>query len=179
MCPDRNLLSSYFDGELDERFSSMIEAHLSECDSCRRILESFETLSSALHQEEIPDTEAGKQRIWSVLQGKFSSLYPAPVWRRRLLVPAPVMVAAAFLVIALGIGLFLSMTVRHQSGVFDTVTSTNFEQAQFVSIEDIIKYLDARGNGQALVFTLPREAKLQFVSEPTLMRAADYKRGID
>jgi len=179
MCPDKNLLSAYFDGELDERFASQIESHIATCDSCRQTLESYGDVSSLLHAADSPEGAVSRERTWQLLQSKFSSLYPAPVWRRRLVVPAPVLMAAAFLVIVLGVGLILSLSAEKESGVFDSITRTSIEGMQFVSFDQILEYLDARGNGSALVFTLPQDAKLQFFSEPTFVKASDYNRSRD
>lgn len=179
MCPDKNILSAYFDGELDDRFASMVEAHLEECDSCTEVLADFESVRSALREAEMPDFAASKRLTWSSLRNRFSSLYPQPVWKRRLLIPAPAAAAALFLVVGLGAGLLFSFFNRADSNIFDTVTHTRFENPQVVSFEQIIEYLDARGNGNALVFTLPQDTRLQLYSEPTLMKAADYRRGRD
>ncbi|MBN1686311.1 MAG: zf-HC2 domain-containing protein [Spirochaetales bacterium] len=179
MCPEKDILSAFFDGELDERFVSMIEAHLSECDSCREILAGFEDVRTVLHDAEIPDCAPSKRLAWSFLSDKFSSLYPRPVWKRRLLIPAPAMAAVLLLVLVLGAGLMVSIFNRRDDFGFDTVTRTHFENVQFASFEQIIEYLDARGNGGALIFTLPQDTRLQYLSEPTFIKAADYKRGRD
>lgn len=178
MCPDKSLLSAYFDKELDERFASQIEAHIATCDSCRKVLEGFESVSSVLRGADAPDVASSKTRTWSFLE-RFAQVYPVPIWKRRLQVPVPVMAAAALVVILLGVGLFLTMSTQRQGVMFDSVTRTHIESTQFVSFDKILDYLDERGSGSTFIFTLPQNTKLQFVSEPTLMKAADYKRGFD
>jgi anti-sigma factor RsiW len=179
MCPDKNLLSAYFDGELDERFASQIEAHIEECDSCRQVLYNFGEISSLLCNSYMPSGDPGSARTRDYLETRFSSLYPTPVWKRRLLVPAPVLAAVAVLFIVLGVGLLVSLSTGRENQVFDSVTRTRIEGVHFVTFDQILEYLDARGNGSAFIFTLPQHAKLQFHSEPTLMKASDFKRGRD
>jgi len=179
MCPDKNLLSAYFDGELDKPFSSQVEAHVAECDSCSRILEEFRALSEHLCQERLPEIQKTKQESWLHLQRRFSSLYPVPVWRRRFQIPAPVLAATAILVILLGVGLLFAVHTPRGSSTFDTVTETRFKVAEYATFEEIIRHLDARGDGQTFIFTLPQDTKVRYWSEPTLIRAADYKRGVD
>lgn len=178
MCPDKNLLSAYFDGELDDRFSLELEAHIVECDLCSRVLEGFQAVSEALVSEPHPETTESSQKTWELLRSRFSSLYPRPVWKRRLQIPAPVLAAVAALVILLGVGLLFSLNSSREYNAFDTVTAARYETAEYATFDEILNYLDARG-GQAFVFTLPQDTKVQFWSEPQLIRAADYERGVD
>ncbi len=179
MCPDKDLLSAYFDGELDEPFASKIESHIAECVACEHVLDTYNEVSEILRNAEEPDMALSLSRTREFLRGRFSSLRPAPVWKRRLLIPAPVLAAVATIVIGLGVGLGISLSKQSESQVFDSVTGTRIESVQFVSFDAILEYLDARGNGSAFIFTLPREAKFRFYSEPTLIKASDYKRGVD
>ena len=179
MCPEKSILSAYFDGELDDRFASVVEAHLQECDSCTEVLADFENVRSALHEAAMPSFAASKRLTWGFLRSKFSSLYPQPVWKRRLVIPAPAVAAVLFLIVGLGAGLLLSFPNRAESNVFDMVTHSHFENPQVVSFEQIIEYLDARGNGKVLVFTLPQDTRLRLHSEPALIKTADYRRSRD
>ncbi len=179
MCPDKSLLSAFFDREIDEPFNTELETHIAECDSCRRILDDFKTLRDNLCQETLPEALESKQETWQLLRTRFSRLYPIPVWRRRFQIPAPLFAALAFLIILLGAGLVFSMYAPRRSSAFDTVTGTQFKAGEYATFEAIIKYLDARGDGQTFVFTLPQDTKVQYWSEPKLIKAADYKRGVD
>jgi putative zinc finger protein len=178
MCPDKNLLSAYFDGELKPKFSLKLEAHIVECESCTRILEEFRALSTTLNSVPQPEALENKEATWQLLHTRFSSLYPTPVWKRRLQIPAPVIAAMAVLVILLGVGLLFSLNSSRGYDAFDTVTGARFETAEYATFDEILQHLDARG-GQTYVFTLPQDTKVQFWSEPQLIRAADYKRGVD
>lgn len=179
MCPDKNLLSAYFDGELDEPFASKIAAHIAECGTCEHIVDSYSKVSSILQQAEEPEMASSYGRTREFILDRFAGLQPSPVWKRRLLVPAPVLAAVAVIVIGLSVGLFISLSSQNETPVFDSVTRTRIEGVQFVSFDAILDYLDARGNGSAFIFTLPQDAKFQFFSEPTLIKASDYKRVVD
>jgi anti-sigma factor RsiW len=178
MCPDQNLLSAFFDGELDERFAAEVEAHVVECERCREVLKGFSDLSANLSGETLPGVENVKHAAWSHLRERFSSLDPVPVWRRRFQIPAPVFAGLALIIIALGVGLLFSINADRGSTAFDTVTEARITNSTFVTFEDIIEYLDARG-GQTFVFTLPQDTRVQYWSEPTLVKAADFRRGRD
>ena len=47
-------LNAYHDGELNSNRLHHVEAHLAECETCRKELESLEGLSSLLHEVETP-----------------------------------------------------------------------------------------------------------------------------
>jgi hypothetical protein len=104
---------------------------------------------------------------------------PLPVWRRRFQVPAPVLAAITALVIALSVGLLYSIASQREPDLFDSVTRVQFEGSELTSVDAILSYLDSRGQGSPSTFQLPQDKKLQFGSEPTLIRAADYQRGRD
>lgn len=52
----RERLSAYLDGELEARDAERLEAHLSECESCRDELEGLRAISASLR--ELPEAEA-------------------------------------------------------------------------------------------------------------------------
>jgi anti-sigma factor RsiW len=82
MCPDKQILSVYFDGELPERFRRTLEDHLASCKQCAKTLASFRALSAKLSVGESAgagaedgrsacgDGEiiaAAKERVWAKL----------------------------------------------------------------------------------------------------------------
>ena len=182
MCPDKNLLSAYFDGELGKPWSLDIEAHVSECNSCRRALDGFQAVrsslaSSTLHEE--LEHEAQAISGWNLLQRRLAFAFSVPAWRRRFQVPIPVFAGMTLLVIALSVVLLMSFFSQKEYDPFNSVTRAPLEGGEFASVEEILNFLDARGEGRSSTFQLPQDTKLRFWSEPTLIRAADYHRGMD
>jgi hypothetical protein len=82
MCPDKQILSVYFDGELPERFRRTLEDHLASCEQCGKTLASFRALSAKLFSGESAGAGAedgrsaygdgeiiasAKERVWAKL----------------------------------------------------------------------------------------------------------------
>jgi hypothetical protein len=75
--------------------------------------------------------------------------------------------------------LFLSLNTPDAYAAFDNVTETKLQNGDLNSLEAILNYLDSREGIRSSTFNLPQDTKLQYLSEPTLIRAADYQRGKD
>jgi hypothetical protein len=131
MCPDRQILSVYLDGELPSPWKEKMEHHLASCPLCRKTVETWKRLSGEMRMEEDP---AAGARVWERIRrriedaegtGRFlagegravislpaDSYSPAPgnLWRRRVILPFPaaaaMAAAAAAMVLALGSMIF-------------------------------------------------------------------------
>jgi len=126
MCPDRQLLSVYFDGELDSPWKEKMESHLAGCPHCRGILETYRQIS--LHSPVLqPDIdietaalEKAKLRVLRNLEERTSLNIPnfaylppqsragfplryTNIWNRRISIPLPAAAAAAILLIAFAV----------------------------------------------------------------------------
>ncbi len=103
MCPDPSILSAYSDGEVPSPWAERLAAHVAGCPDCAAKIASFDRLSSALSSS--PDAaaiEAAQARVSSRLESVLSKA-PAAAgkpWRRYLVVPLPLVAAAAALLVA-------------------------------------------------------------------------------
>jgi hypothetical protein len=107
MCPDKQLLSVYHDGELPSPWKEKMETHLASCAACRSALVSYGTLSASLRTEPEAVEEAfsgALARVREKLPEAGRRRLPSPIRRlvsRRVAVPLPfAAVAAAALVFA-------------------------------------------------------------------------------
>ncbi len=60
-CPDRETLSRYLDGELDNRHRGVVEKHLSSCPACRKALAELGAPAAALKALERPARRRGRR----------------------------------------------------------------------------------------------------------------------
>jgi hypothetical protein len=101
MCPEESILSAYYDGEVEEHFARIIEAHIQNCPDCAVKVAKFREISGFLHQDEETSTEWNKEMIRSrVLARVEDEKMSVSFWKRRLPLPAP-------LAVTLGIMMFL------------------------------------------------------------------------
>jgi hypothetical protein len=132
MCPDRQILSVYLDGELPSPWKEKMENHLASCPLCRKTVETWKRLSGEMRMEEDPaagdrvwerirrrieDAEGtgqflageGRRAVISLPAGRYSPA-PGSLWRRRVILPFPaaaaMTAAAAAMVLVLGSMIF-------------------------------------------------------------------------
>jgi len=122
MCPDPQLLSVYFDGELPSPWKEKMDSHLANCPECRRTLETYGIFRSGKGSPEspLPAAEtAACERVWSKISGSTDidsgaekaagqSISPfhyqhkhrqESFWRRSVSIPLPAAAAAALFII--------------------------------------------------------------------------------
>jgi hypothetical protein len=118
MCPEKQILSVYFDGELPVRFKEKVEAHLAGCARCREIVSVFAKLSKAvsskqhdcsaalegarlrvrdkLSLESVGGTQRGRRRGAAVSRRHFPE---SAILRRSVRVPLPCVAAAGVIIL--------------------------------------------------------------------------------
>ena len=121
------LLSAHLDGALDDVELTAVEAHLHDCGECRRRLDLLRATSRAVAG--LPDEEPGPLDLSflapapsNVVNLPSSSRWRPPNWA------APMLAAAAVLVVAVGAG---SLALRHPTG--SSGSSTALGQPQTTS----------------------------------------------
>jgi len=102
MCPDRSILSAWFDGEVDQKWSKDISSHLDSCDNCRNYIQSLEEQKALLHSMPLPDFEESLERVKSRIRGKRTVQGSIRFWERRI--PLPVAAAAAVIAASITFG---------------------------------------------------------------------------
>jgi len=188
MCPDNQLLSVYFDGEMPSPWKEKLETHIAKCPLCAKKLEKYKLLSAKLGAEEEAEIIAAKERVWQKINQNSGEtklrLVPRNtegLWQRRISIPIPAAAAAAALIIA---ALAFMMVIRGPVQTNQT-ESTNFIAADnefeipgiipATDMESVLQYLSARDGGDVLIF-LPENRSFVNYSEPLIVTAADYSR---
>jgi len=193
MCPDSQLLSVYFDGELPSPWKEKMESHLKECPACMEKLNSFKQLTCKKDiDEEQKMMEAAKDRVWQKLQSRrrfqvhSGDIRRSDLWQRRFSIPLPIAAAAA-LVIMLMTAIFL----RGGPGINDGFASqplNSAEGANFLiaaeevpsimpatDLDSVLQFLASEG-AEIIILTLPENRNFSRTGEPAIIRAADYHR---
>jgi hypothetical protein len=183
MCPDRQILSVYADGELPSPWKEKLESHLAQCPECGKLLETYRLFSAAgaaLNEEEA----AAKKRVWQRLESvsgrAFHSFSAHGLWRRSLSIPLPAAaVAAAALFIAFAL-LWMRKPVQSPPSSPETIlASEEIDSPDIVPVSnmnDVLQYLGSRDSGDILILRLPENSNFSSSGEPAIIRAADYSR---
>ncbi len=201
MCPDRQMLSVYLDNELPSPWKEKMEAHVSQCTECQKLLKQYQFVSNAVHPEnnltepridsaEERAQERAQKRVWENLSlldfGEKKRI--SQKWNRSVSLPLPAAAAAA-LVIAF-MAAFIGNTFSRSQNV-NTIASLDaqpvfsaneaaFEARNMITSADlarIIQYLDEQEKGSnMMIINLPETEDFTISGEPALIRAADYSR---
>ena len=156
MCPDGELLSAYFDGEVRAPWDGRIREHLRTCSRCRERLAQLGKLRELLQGDPEPANERGFQltrealiaRVWrSFNRGR-------SFWRTRVAVPLPA--AAAALAILLGLGVLLAIVTIRPSLPWMTIrrgpagTTEVQVAAPIKDLESLIRSLESEPAAQEI-----------------------------
>ncbi|MDR2109871.1 MAG: zf-HC2 domain-containing protein [Spirochaetaceae bacterium] len=182
MCPDRQILSVYFDGELPNPWKEKLETHIETCPECRARLDRYRYLVRSLgetgEQSGALPTDAVRERIWENLTRRASaSIPPRALWRRSVSIPLPVAAAAAAILV-----LAFTMIIRGRPWPVQTPDmmmgsiGLDLQGIAAQNINDVLRYLSDEDNADIVIIRLPESKSFQSLGEPTIMKAADYVR---
>ena len=187
MCPDRQMISLYFDGELPSPWKEKMEAHLVSCPECRSVLAGYRNLGQGIGK--LPDETilAARERVWNRLgeAGPPRRAAKPAVWKkawgRTITLPLPAAAAAAVAVIA--IMLFTVMGIRGGDSSIpqESIAALDFDLDDFgpFPVQDmsgVLQYLSSQDNGDFMVIRLPESKKFSSPGKPAFINAADYSR---
>jgi predicted anti-sigma-YlaC factor YlaD len=182
MCPDREILSAFFDGEIPSQWAREVEAHVAVCERCRALLAAMEsTRRSLAHGDEaewrVP-MERVRRRILAHAPSR--SRQRVGAWRRQVSLPLPVAVLAAALLLTFGISL-ATLAMRQNMGYIRVTRApaggTEYQFAvPYDKVEALLKSMGGADASIESVMTIPKSVKLVPVGEPRMGKAGEFLR---
>ena len=197
MCPDRQIISLYHDGELPSPWKERMEAHLESCEECRDILAGYKNLEGYLQDFSRENTREAEERVWKKLAGSIGVPNFLPettaasqfhwgrkkVWTRSVTLPLPAAAAAVLIVIGFLAFMAFGNTNRPLSlPVQDSIAAAaniGFDEQGILDIQDmndVLQYLSSQDNIEFMVIRIPESWNFSRSGEPALINAADYSR---
>jgi anti-sigma factor RsiW len=181
MCPDRDILSAYFDGEVPAPWGEAIAGHVASCTSCKAVLARLERTRQELRREGGLDWRDPMERVRQGILASAAARPPRlPLWRRTLPVPVPFVAAAAALVVAVSaalIGVSLRAPVGHVRITRAPAGTTEIQiSAPAGDLEALLRSVGGEEGAQEEVITLPKNVILFPVGEPRMGKAAEFPR---
>lgn len=188
MCPDRQILSLYHDGELPSPWKEKLEAHLESCSECRNILAGYRNLGENPAEARDENMLAAKERVWKnltapelVMPERIAAWRPRKtVWNRTVTLPLPAAAAAAVVII---VALFALANLRqNRLPAADSMATAGIVDDQGMvpvngkDMSGVLEYLSGQDNGDFMIISLPETRQFSRTGEPALINAADYSR---
>jgi anti-sigma factor RsiW len=184
MCPDRQILSVYLDGELPSPWKEEMAAHLSKCAECRTKLEQYRKLSAFITGDR-EDLSGARDRVWLEL-GKSVSV-PGRTrtggrrfWRQSVAVPLPALIASAAVLVLTFTLAVTNFTAKKAAPVDTTIAAgINLDVQEIVPVADMNSFLQYLGDEETpdfLIIRLPETRTFSNPGQPTIIKASDYSR---
>ncbi|GHV94755.1 hypothetical protein AGMMS50293_10750 [Spirochaetia bacterium] len=202
MCPDRQILSVYRDGELPSPWKEKMENHLEDCAQCRSRLENYRQIFKSVTEApesltlepaaagsgaQVSRMETAKERVWRNIEGHCfvpdsAALRRRSIWRRNIAIPLPAAAAAAVLIFVALAALWLRRPVQSVP-VPDMILASEEdlapENVPFSDMNGVLQYLGSvDSGGDILILRLPESRNFISSGEPAILRAADYSRNV-
>jgi len=181
MCPDREILSAYLDGEIGPPWNAAIGAHVAACGTCRPVMERLEKTRRILREDPIGDWKEPMERVRRAILTRVPPMpRPIPAWRRQVSLPLPLAVLAAVILIALGVSSALSIARSNLGFVKITKAPAGGTEYQFAvpvdKVEALLKSVGGGDTGLEAVLTLPKNVKLVPVGAPRMGKETEFSR---
>jgi len=180
MCPDRQLVSMYIDGEVPSPWKEKLEAHLASCPSCASRADEFRRVSAILRgtaSEAAPAAmENARARVWKNLVVRTPPPRRVSNWSRPLVLPIPAAIAAVLVVAVVAAGSAgIAMNPNAKSVPAVAIQQVETPAIPVSDMGSVLHYLDSQDSGGNIVIIhLPENSNFAFGGEPTIVRAADY-----
>ena len=200
MCPDRQILSLYLDGELPSPWKEKMESHLEACPECRAALAVY-GIGKRMDNPNEESILAAQERVWKklvtpalvvsenagrrVVKQTSQRYAQQRIWNRNITLPLPAAAAAAVLII---IAMIAVMGLRDRNvGRIQDAMAVIPDYMQLVGNEQVmvpttdmtsvLQYLSSMDNGgDFMVIRLPESKNFIHAGEPAFINAADYSR---
>jgi anti-sigma factor RsiW len=189
MCPERQLLSIYLDGELPSPWKERMEAHLVSCSECAALLGRLRGCMD-MFKTPLPDRDVGaKERVWQNLSARMAhererGFNPAKLnqrlWRRTITLPLPAAAAVAVLIIAFMVAAVrpFAPAVRQQvPEIASPNAPADYDVKDMVSVQDmssIFQYLEQEDASNYMIIKLPESRTFTRIGEPDILKAVGY-----
>jgi hypothetical protein len=190
MCPDRQLISLYCDGELPSPWKEKLETHLESCEECRGILAGYRNVDGYFQDFPLETAREAGERVWKKLANYAGTssfrentvIRRKNVWNRTVTLPLPAAAAAVLVVI----GFLAYMVIGNQNrplpaqdSIAMATTNIGFDEQGMLDIQDmndVLQYLSGQDNIEFMVIQIPESWNFSRSGEPALINAADYSR---
>ena len=185
MCPDYQVMSIYFDGELDSPWKEKFEKHLEACPSCRKHLESYQVTRQKLAEASLVQDRPldqsiadAMERVWEktgyVVRPQRNNV--RRFWNGSLSIPVPIAAAAGLVLV---IAFTAIITLKQPAASNDLPQLADMQTQEMIPVSadmaSFFQYLSNDNSGDMVIIRLP-ETTFKNVEEPRILRAADYSR---
>lgn len=179
MCPEKSILSAWFDGEVDARWSGEIELHIQSCSSCASYIAELSDQRQLLQSLPIPEFKGSLELVKLSVREKNTVDGSTRFWQRRISIP--VAAAAAFVAATVTFGTHVLAGNRT-----DQMQMANLGNNQYMAsaynlpgdkVDEIFRTMETAYSEEFnsnSIMELPSDVNLIFNGESQLVRSAGF-----
>ncbi|TFG63992.1 MAG: zf-HC2 domain-containing protein [Spirochaetales bacterium] len=180
MCPEKQILSAYFDKELPEPVEKILREHVEGCSACLEQLNTYGKIQSSIRKDSLQVSEHAKTRVYESIVQKMSvgnRLFNRfSLWNRRIGVPVPVLAFTMALVLVLALGITLVSIKQPGSNVMALNRQEAVPLQVTVSdLKELVKLLDSDNFVVEVNMELPVDHNFSILGEPVLTRGQENR----
>ena len=179
MCPDKSILSAYFDGEVGLQWSGEISKHLETCKDCSNYINTLKDQEALLHSLPDPDFEESLARVKTRIRERHTVSGTTRFWQKKISLPAAA--AAAVLVASVTLGTNVFTMNRNNKTLMSKLGYNNIANGKANmpgdKIDEIFSMMEASLSDEFSsnsIVELPSDINLIFNGESQLVRSAGF-----
>lgn len=176
MCFDDQVLSAFYDEELEEIWKGKVADHLESCPVCSAKVASFQRTGVLLSSIDVPEKPFQQNAVWERIRHSVSTEQELGFWSRRVSLVRTIGAIAAVSILVFGISLFVNRKSK-VSPLTPGISLSSGEVIQTGEIGSFIKLVKDSDDSSVLFIQLPDKTDFKFLGEPQFLREADYVRG--
>ncbi|MBQ7746550.1 MAG: zf-HC2 domain-containing protein [Spirochaetia bacterium] len=174
MCPDVEILSSFYDGELEDSQREVVKTHVESCPHCQKKLAELELISNTINAEEEPDFQMAQVNTWNnlmnIIDHEEQRVPKVNFWQRRFQISFP---AAAALVAAFIVVLSLSVVSFYMGR--HTTSSPASPELNMSDASGTLFNDDNLFDNSSIEFDIPAINTFIHAGEPLLIKEVDFR----
>ncbi|MFW5768504.1 MAG: anti-sigma factor family protein [Spirochaetota bacterium] len=172
MCPNDQILSAYFDSEIELPHRQRVTEHIAGCSSCGDKVDSYNTTRNLMRSDEVPALDESRERVLKRIYAEKAGNNEAgnTFWRKKVVLPAPLAAAAGILFFIL-VGGMAAIMMREEPSYTASVQRkpSSAIRIEGENLEEIRALLESRELVVEANFELPREKDFVIIGEPQLI----------
>ncbi len=176
MCPDVEILSSFYDDELEDSQKQIVKTHVDSCPHCQKKMTELGLISAAINAEEEPDFKMAQLNTWNnimnIIDREEKKVPKVNFWQRRFQISFP---AAAALVAAFIAVLSFSVITFYMGK--HTTSSPATPELNMTDASDTLFGDDTLFDNSAIEFDIPAINTFIHAGEPLLIKEVDFMNG--
>ncbi|MBB6478426.1 anti-sigma factor family protein [Spirochaeta isovalerica] len=179
MCPDKSVLSAWFDGEVDGLWNDKITEHLKACHNCSSYIKKLDEQKALLHSLPEPDFTESLDRVKLLIREKKTVSQTTRFWEKRI--PVPVAAAAAIIAATFSLGINMLAGDRND-GLNPGLASADTNYSSVINlpgdkVNEFFKLMEASMSDEFSsnsIMELPSDVSLTFNGDSQLVRSVGY-----